>query len=336
MNLYKNRALLVALLLVMCAALLGGCIHPDAGDFETTPSTSVRFPEVTTEGTPMETLPDTTTDEVTSEVTPPEQTTESTVPPAETTLPPETTTEPVETTTVPEETTTIPEETTTVPEDTTTEQPGNQDTPDEVEKIKIYIDQGHNPVQYDSKGNPIPSWNTGAQGNGLDEAELTYEIGMLLYELLMQDGRFEIRFSRPTADTILGTDNNSALDYRVKDAAEWGADYFISLHINSYSDSSVRGLEVYSAATDEVGKELGRDILNGLIASTELRSRGLKDGAHLRVLKNAKMPAVLVEMGFISNPSDAAMLDETPELFAQGVYNGILNYFATIETETQE
>ena len=348
---HKMKTRILVIVLVLCTVLLGSCIHPDAGDFETEASTPERLTATTTESTPTETFPDETTADVTSPlVTPPAETTEATTPPAETTTPPQTTTEPQETTpiptetttvfeettTVPEETTTVPEETTTPPEETTTEQPDNQDTPDEDEKIKIYIDQGHNPKQYDSEGNSIPSWNTGAQGNGLDEAELTYEIGMLLYELLMQDGRFEVRMSRPTADTVLGTDNNSALDYRVNDAAEWGADYFISLHINSFTSDTVTGLEVYTANGDDVGYALGEDILNSLVKATELRKRGMKDGSNLRVLKNAKMPAVLVEMGFISNPSDAAMLDETPEVFAQAVYEGIVNYFAATEAETQE
>ena len=185
------------------------------------------------------------------------------------------------------------------------------------EKIKIYIDQGHNPH----------SWNTGAQGNGLEEEDLTFEIGMLLYELLLQDGRFEVRLSRPTAETVLGSDNNSSLDFRVNDAKAWGADYFISLHINAYSASSATGLEVYTASQDRVGYAIGEKILNALVASTELRDRGMKDGDHLRVLKKAGMPAVLVEMGFITNPEDAALLDKSPELFAQGIYNGILSYF---------
>ena len=166
---------------------------------------------------------------------------------------------------------------------------------------------------------------------------------MLLYELLMQDGRFDVRLSRPTADTVLGeyngsiTDaNNSALDFRVKDAKEWGADYFISLHINSYESSTVTGLEVYTAEGDTVGYDLGLDILNSLVKATELRNRGMKDGSKLRVLKNAAMPAVLVEMGFISNPNDAKLLDESPELFARSVYDGIQAYFGALEPEPPE
>ena len=305
MNQYTKRALLLALLLVVCAALLGSCIHPIPGDFHTTaPDTTLPSPE-------EDTIPTT-----------PQETT-----PAQTT-PTETTTEEPTTETTPEVTTPPPKETTT--EQTTTTQPTEPPKPP-VEKIKIYIDQGHNPF---SPTHP-PSWNTGASNEslGLYEQDITYNIGILLAELLAQDERFEVRLSRQTPETILGTDNDSALDYRVNDAAAWGADYFISLHTNSFTNSSVSGIEVYTANGDEDGYALGNEILNELVESTGLRNRGMRDGSELRVLKNAKMPATLIEMGYISNDEDAKLLDESSELFVQGIYNGILSYFDTLEED---
>ena len=107
--------------------------------------------------------------------------------------------------------------------------------------------------------------------------------------------------------------------------------YFISLHTNSYTNSSVNGLEVYTATDKGAGYELGYNILSSLVQSTGLRNRGMKDGAELRVLKNAQMPATLVEMGYISNEGDAILLRDNPELFAQGLYNGICSYFDALE-----
>ncbi len=313
MNQYKKGAFLFGLLLTVCAVLLGSCINPVPGDFQTTPpETTIEQPENTVPTTPAETTPEQTTPEPT---TPQVTTTE--VPTTETTT----------------ETTTPPPKETTTETETTTQPPEPPKPP--VEKIKIYIDQGHNPF---SPTHP-PSWNTGASNEllGLYEQDLTYEIGMLLADLLAADERFEIRLSRPTAETILGTDNDSALDYRVNDAAEWGADYFISLHTNSYkTDLSVRGIEVYTANGDEEGYALGNDILNELVESTGLRNRGMRNGSELRVLKNAQMPATLVEMAYLSNADDAKLLDESPELFAQGLYNGIQSYFDALEAETTE
>ena len=186
------------------------------------------------------------------------------------------------------------------------------------QKIKIYIDQGHNPT---------PHHNSGASGNGLYEQDITFTIGILLAELLEDDGRFEICLSRPSEDTVLGTDNNSSLDARIQGAKDFGADYFISLHINSFSDATVNGIEVYAADNGNESYEFAGSLLQGLIDSTSLRNRGVKPNPDFRVLKYATMPAVLVEMGFISNPQDAALLSESPELFVQGIYNGILSYF---------
>lgn len=300
MNQYKKTALLWGLLLAILGALLSGCINALPEDFYTTSlETTLPSPEETNQTTPEETTPEPTT-------------------------PTETTTE--------EPTTEKPPELTT-PEETTTEQP--QIPPEPVKKIKIYIDQGHNPfLPKQNPDDPNKGWNTGASNEelGLYEQDLTYEIGILLAELLAKDDRFEIRLSRPTADTILGTDNDSALDFRINDAAEWGADYFISLHTNSYkNDLSVRGVEVYTANGDEEGYALGNNILNELVESTSLRNRGMRDGSELRVLKNAQMPAALVEMAYLSNADDAKLLDESPELFVQGIYNGILSYFEDFE-----
>ncbi len=186
-----------------------------------------------------------------------------------------------------------------------------------VKKIKIYIDQGHNPTSY---------YNSGATGNGLYEQDLTFQIGFLLAALLKADGRFEVRLSRPTADTVLGTDNTSSLEARVQGAKDFNADYFISLHTNSFEMESVHGTEVYVAGQDSASNSLASSLLQGVVNSTGLKNRGVKLEPNLLVLKKATMPAVLIEMGFISNSSDAALMDEHPELFAQGIYDGILAF----------
>ncbi|MBR6709198.1 MAG: N-acetylmuramoyl-L-alanine amidase, partial [Clostridia bacterium] len=43
-------------------------------------------------------------------------------------------------------------------------------------------------------------------------------------------------------------------------------------------------------------------------------------------LRRTRMPAVLVELGFISNPEDAALMRDRPDLFAEGLYRGLRNY----------
>ena len=182
--------------------------------------------------------------------------------------------------------------------------------------IKIYIDQGHNPQ------NP----NAGAEGNGLREQDLVYTIGQELATLLRRNGNFDVRLSRPTRDTLLGTTNATSLAARVNDANRWGADYFISLHTNASEQSAATGVEGYAYAQGTRGFALGEDILANLSDTTGLRNRGMKARPSLYVLRKTSMPAVLVELGFITNPRDASLMLNSPELFAEGIYRGILEY----------
>lgn len=182
--------------------------------------------------------------------------------------------------------------------------------------IKIYIDQGHNPQ----------APNTGAEGNGLREQDITYEVGQRLANLLRQNGNFEVRLSRPTPTTQLGNSNASSLRARVVDANSWGADYFVSIHTNASSQATANGTEVLVYTEPSRAADLAEDILENLTNITGLASRGVKERPGLYVLRKTNMPAVLVELGFITNPSDAIRMRDNPGLFAQGIYQGILDY----------
>ncbi len=182
--------------------------------------------------------------------------------------------------------------------------------------IKIYIDQGHNPQ------NP----NAGAEGQGLREQDLVYRIGQLLAERLRRSGNYEVRLSRPTPATQLGTSNTSSLRQRVEGANAWGADYFISLHTNASDNASASGVEAYAYARNTPAFELGEDIVDEISELTGQKNRGMKVRPSLYVLKRTVMPAVLVELGFITNPTDARLMNDSPGLFADGIYNGIVDF----------
>ena len=181
---------------------------------------------------------------------------------------------------------------------------------------KIYIDQGHNPT----------SPNTGAEGNGLREQDITYRVGQELATLLRQSGNYEVRLSRPTPTTKLGTTNAGSLRARVDDANSWGADYFISIHTNASEARSASGVEAFAYSRGTRAFNLGEDIVDNLAEATGLSNRGMKVRPGLYVLKRTNMPAVLVEIGFITNPRDAALMRDNPQLFARGIYNGIVEY----------
>ena len=182
--------------------------------------------------------------------------------------------------------------------------------------IKIYVDQGHNPV------NP----NAGAEGNGLREQDLVYTIGQELAERLRADPEYEVRLSRPTRDTQIGTSNATSLAARVNEANRWGADYFISLHTNAASSASASGSEAYVYDRNSRAFGFAQDILTNLTDVTGLRDRGVQARPGLYVLRKTRMPATLLELGFITNPGDAALMRDNPGLFAQGIYQGIREY----------
>ena len=180
---------------------------------------------------------------------------------------------------------------------------------------KIYIDQGHNPQ------NP----NAGAEGNSYREQDLVYTIGQLTAQRL-RDAGLDVKLSRPTPETQLGTSTATSLAARVNEANAWGADYFISLHADASSNPNASGSSglVYNLYSGAV--PLAEDILVQLNEATGLTNRGLESRPGLYVLRRTRMPATLIELGFITNPTDANLMANSPELFADGVASGVLQF----------
>ncbi len=183
--------------------------------------------------------------------------------------------------------------------------------------IRIFIDQGHNPQ------NP----NAGAEANGVREQDVNYEVGVRLADLLNANPNFEVRLSRNSPTEQLGTSNATSLAARVNAANEWGAEWFISIHCNASTIPSASGSEAYVYSTSSPAYALGESLLVGLHDATGLLNRGVRTNTGLYVLRRTRMPAVLVELGYLTNPRDAALLSGDPQSFAIGLYNGILAFF---------
>lgn len=183
--------------------------------------------------------------------------------------------------------------------------------------IKIFIDQGHNP------GNI----NAGTSGYGLTEAQITYQVGIYLAELLLQDGRFEVRLSRRSPEDVLGFNQSSSLIERVQRANEWPADYFVSIHVNYNVNPVINGTEVYVYQTNTQAYYLAQHVLNSIVDTVGTRDNLVRTNPGLYVLRRTDMPAILVELAYLSNASDAEKLRDDQYGFAYGIYAGLLSYF---------
>ena len=68
-------------------------------------------------------------------------------------------------------------------------------------------------------------------------------------------------------------------------------------------------------------------MLAGIVARVGTRDNGVRVRPSLYVLRRTQMPAILVELAYLTNTSDAMKLENDPFGFAQGIYNGLLGYF---------
>ncbi|MCI6857734.1 MAG: N-acetylmuramoyl-L-alanine amidase [Eubacterium sp.] len=182
--------------------------------------------------------------------------------------------------------------------------------------IQIYIDQGHNPEGI----------NAGAEGFGVREQDITYQVGKYLFDILSEDYRFDAKLSRPTRQTTLGYSNTSSLRERVNQANSWPADYFISIHTNASENPDINGTEAYVSSIYSVAWYLAQNIVSEIVRRTSTKYNGVFTNPSLYVLKNTTMPAVLVELAYITNYEDNQRMLDEPYQFAYGIYVGILNY----------
>lgn len=131
---------------------------------------------------------------------------------------------------------------------------------------------------------------------------------------------YSVKLTRTSDDMYV------SLTERCRISNSFGADAFISVHLNSFSDKKANGLEVlrYTKSGDTT-KKLATVIHEQLITATGLRDRGIKLRDNVTVLKKTKAPAILVECGFISNDDEARKLfnPEFQDKIARAIFTGI-------------
>jgi N-acetylmuramoyl-L-alanine amidase len=116
------------------------------------------------------------------------------------------------------------------------------------------------------------------------------------------------------------------LEDRADIANRLNADLFVSIHADSSSKSSVRGFTIYIANGASEASHRAADALEDSMAETGLTDRGTQT-ANYRVLVETTGPAVLIEMGYLTNRREAALLrdDSFQDRLAEAIANGIVN-----------
>ena len=112
--------------------------------------------------------------------------------------------------------------------------------------------------------------------------------------------------------------------YEICDASNaYDADLFISIHCNACASHQARGTETYYKSFH--GQRLANYIQSQIIRSLPVTDRGVKEG-NLYVLKHTEAVAVLVELAFIDNPEDLALLKNRIDDFARAIARGVTEY----------
>ena len=182
--------------------------------------------------------------------------------------------------------------------------------------MKIFIDAGHNHSKF----------NTGASGNGIKEQDITFLVAEKLAKKL-QSVNIETMLSRKTINENLGTNNSTSLSTRTTMANNWEANYFISLHCDAASSPNAKGSHICVYSNMSVAADLANAINPRLLElGLSGRSNLIVERPELSVLKKSKMPAILIEMGFITNARDADIQKNNQDGLAEAIFKGICDY----------
>lgn len=128
------------------------------------------------------------------------------------------------------------------------------------------------------------------------------------------------------------TDKFLTLEERVKFTQSVKGEIFVSVHVNAAGSSAAKGSEVYYDTSNNMNgaesKTLAWEIQKQLVAQADMYDRGIKDNGFY-VIKYNQVPAVLVELGFITNSGDRQKLTSSTYLdkYAEAIYQGIKNYY---------
>lgn len=169
---------------------------------------------------------------------------------------------------------------------------------------RIALDAGH--------GGSDP----GAVYKGRQEKDDTLDLTLAVGNILKKNG-IDVYYTRTT-------DEYETPFKKATDANNSGADLFVSIHRNSSENpNQYSGVETLVYSDTGLKAEVARNI-NNQLEDAGFKNLGVDERKNLVVLKRTKMPAVLVEVGFINNDKDNYLFDEEFDSIAQAIADGIL------------
>ena len=168
---------------------------------------------------------------------------------------------------------------------------------------------------------------------GVHEKELNLKIALKVRDYLEQSGAFVIMTR--TEDVDLDGDNQKQFKKRdminrVEKVNDSGADILVSIHQNAFPQPKVKGAQVFYHNDSDAGKLLAQGIQKSIKTHADPdNKRVAKHNSDYYVLRVTKIPSVIVECGFLTNPEEEAKLNTEAyqDQVAWAIYVGILDYF---------
>ncbi len=180
----------------------------------------------------------------------------------------------------------------------------------------IYIDAGHGGI------------DPGACGSIYTEKEIVLKVALFLGVRLEQGGA-TIVYAR-TGDYDLESSSESDVEARIRLMKQSKATIVVSLHCNAFTDPYERGAQVFYNSSRHVdSKKLAESIQGELVRATDTE-REISSKLDHFILNHADVPAVTVELGFLSNPSEEGLMgsSEYQQKLALCVHDGILDFLS--------
>ena len=178
----------------------------------------------------------------------------------------------------------------------------------------IYLDPGH--------GGTDP----GAVYKDIYEKDITLSICKKLKELLEQEGAIVYMTRYDDYDLSSSTYNRKKRDLnnRAKVINESMADMYISIHLNSINSSTWRGIQVFYDDINKNNKTIASILQNNLN-----KERKIKEIDNILMNRKIKIPGVLIEAGFLSNPNDRYLLKDSNYQYklSNKIKESIIEYF---------